>query len=144
MHELTATQDALNSALEAAAKAGAHHIDAISLVIGTLSDITEDSVQFYFEMLSRGTVAEGAELRFRHEPALAACLECGSQFEVGDPHSDLLAVSCPACDAPQARLQIEGGNRFYVESIEVQDETNKKLLKEEITNERSKGKAGEA
>jgi hydrogenase nickel incorporation protein HypA/HybF len=125
MHELTATQDVLNSALEAAAKAGAHHIEAISLVIGGLSDMTEDSVQFYFDMLSQGTVAEGAELHFRHEPAVAVCLECSSRFEVSAPLSDLLAVSCPVCEAPQARLQIEGGNRFYLESIEVQDEMNK-------------------
>jgi len=117
MHELPVTQGILSVSLEAAEKAGARRITAIDLVIGAMSGIVDDSVQFYFDILSRNTPAEGAVLRFRREPATAVCWDCDQRFEVVPP----LDGVCPACGG--ARLQISGGREFYVESIEVDDES---------------------
>lgn len=65
MHELHATEAIVRLAVETAQQSGAGRVTAIDLTLGELSDITEDSVQFYFDALSRGTTAEGAALRFR-------------------------------------------------------------------------------
>jgi hydrogenase nickel incorporation protein HypA/HybF len=116
MHELSVTQSILSLALETAQGHGSDRITAIDLVIGELSSIVDDSVQFYFDLLSRGTPAEGARLQFRREPATATCLDCGRQFSVSAP----LSHFCPACGG--IRLQVTGGREFYVESIEVDDE----------------------
>jgi hydrogenase nickel incorporation protein HypA/HybF len=116
MHELSVTQSILSLALEAAQGHGSGRITAIDLVIGELSSIVDDSVQFYFDILSRGTLAEGARLQFRREPATATCRDCGRQFGVSAPLSPI----CPACGG--IRLQVTGGREFYVESIEVDDE----------------------
>ena len=116
MHELPVTESILEVAIEAAQNAAASRILSISLVIGDLSSIVDDSVQFYFDILSKGTLAEGAELLFRREPAQARCLACGHEFKVSPP----LVRYCPECN--QAQLQVTGGKEFYLESIEVEND----------------------
>ena len=116
MHELAVTQGIIDVAVQAAERNGGHGISAIDLVIGDLSSIVDDSIQFYFDILSQGTLAEGAVLRFRREPALAICFDCRHQFRAAAP----LEPACPNCGS--ARLQVSGGREFFVESIEVRDE----------------------
>jgi hydrogenase nickel incorporation protein HypA/HybF len=116
MHELSVTQGVLDVVLNAAAEAGAERIYAIHLVIGDLSSIVDESVQFYFDFLSRDTLAAGAALHFKREAAMQHCLACGAEHEASIP----LATACPACGSE--RLRISGGRSFYIESIEVNDD----------------------
>ncbi|MCS7260988.1 MAG: hydrogenase maturation nickel metallochaperone HypA [Anaerolineae bacterium] len=115
MHELAVTENILALALEAAQQANARRITAINLVIGDLSSFVDESVQFYFDLLSRGTIAEGAVLRFRREHAVAICRTCGHQFQVSPP---LLPI-CPNCG--DHYLEVKGGQGVAVDSIEVSD-----------------------
>ena len=116
MHELPVTEGILTLALDTARQAGAGRVVAVDLVIGDLSSIVDDSVQFYFDLLSQGTPAEGAALRIRRAPAELACWDCGARQVISAP----LPLACPSCGGP--RVQVVGGREFYVESIEVSDE----------------------
>ncbi len=116
MHELAVTQGILDVVLDVARQHGNRPITLIELVVGELSSIVDDSIQFYFDMMSQDTLAEGAKLQFRREPAIAVCWDCGHQFTAVAP----LVPLCPICGS--ARLRVSGGQEFYVESIEVQDE----------------------
>jgi len=115
MHELPATQGLLDVALDAARKAGAQRVQFIDLVVGDLTSMVDDSIQFYFDIISRNTPAEGAELRFRREPAEGRCGECGHVFPVKPP----VPRVCPECES--LVLHVEGGQDFYVDSIEVDE-----------------------
>jgi hydrogenase nickel incorporation protein HypA/HybF len=112
MHELGITENILQIALEHAEKAGAKRIRRIHLVLGELSSIVDESVQFYFDFFSKGTPAEGAQLVFQKLPARFRCQSCGQEF--GSQNGDW---TCPHCQAPG--LKIIAGREFYMESIEV-------------------------
>ena len=53
--------------LEAAERAEASRITRIDLVLGVFSGYVGDSIQFYFDIISQGTPAEGAAL---HIPSI--------------------------------------------------------------------------
>ena len=115
MHELSATQAALEVTLDAARKAGAPRVISIELVVGGLVGVVEESVRFYFDLLSQGTPAEGAALQFRHEPATAQCADCGHSEPVKPP----LPHTCKNCGSME--LKVSGGMEFFVAGIEVPD-----------------------
>jgi len=113
MHELGITQNLLDLALRHAEPAGAKKITALHLVIGELSSVVDDSVQFYWDFVSQGTIAQGATLHFERIPAAFECQDCGELF----PRND--GYVCPACGSGRVRVKL--GEEFYLKSIEVED-----------------------
>ena len=112
MHELGVTQSILKIALRHAEQAGAARITEVNLVIGELASIVDDSVQFYWDMISEGTIAHGAVLTFTRIPAALRCQECGHEFPLN--HHD---YACPSCGS--RKVIVVGGEEFYMESIDV-------------------------
>ncbi len=113
MHELSVTQNLLAVVLEHATRAGAQRVTRIDLRIGALTGIVDDSIQFYFDFTSRGTLAEGAQLAFTHVAARFRCRQCGVEFEPEE--RDWL---CPGCGATGG--DVVAGREFTVDSIEVE------------------------
>jgi hydrogenase nickel incorporation protein HypA/HybF len=114
MHEMAVTQSVLDIAVKHAQRAEASRITQINLVIGELSGVVDDSVQFYFDFLSRDTIAAGAKLVFERRPAVYRCRECATDF-----HPDGFDWSCPACG--ELVFEVVSGREFRIESIEVED-----------------------
>lgn len=115
IHELAVTEGILSVVLEHAERNGAQRVLSISIVVGELRDIVEDWVQRYFDYLSRGTAAEGANIRIERSPAMCRCEDCGNLFNVNIWDSG--RVLCPGCGGGKAVL--ESGREFYVKEIEV-------------------------
>jgi hydrogenase nickel incorporation protein HypA/HybF len=112
MHELSVTQNILEIALRHAEQAGAQRILSLNLAIGELTSIVDDSVQFYWDIIAKDTIAEGSALHFKRLPAELLCLDCNNRYS---PADDLF--TCPACQS--AHLQIVAGRDFFLESIDV-------------------------
>jgi hydrogenase nickel incorporation protein HypA/HybF len=119
MHELGVTQSILNVVLKYAQEAEASHVQRIHLVIGDLAGVVGESVQFYFDFISRGTLAEGAELVMQRDPARFRCPACGHEYEPEDTSSPSLLWACPTCG--ELRPEVIGGRMLQLESIEVDD-----------------------
>jgi hydrogenase nickel incorporation protein HypA/HybF len=112
MHELSITQRILEIVLNHAEKAGASQITDIYLVIGQLSTVVDDSVHFYWDIVSQDTIAVGANLHFRRIPTEFACLDCGLQYLPGTED-----FACPACKS--TKIKVIRGEEFYLDSIEI-------------------------
>jgi hydrogenase nickel incorporation protein HypA/HybF len=111
MHELMITESVLELALRYGCQAGATRITDLYLVVGELSSVVDDSVQFYWDFVSEGTMAEGARLHFRRIAAELACLDCDRRYS---PREDLI---CPGCGSTHVEIKL--GREFYLESIEI-------------------------
>jgi hydrogenase nickel incorporation protein HypA/HybF len=114
MHELSVTQSILGIALRHAEKAGARRILAINLVVGELTGFVDDSIQFYFDFLSKETLAQGAQLNIERIAPCARCRACGAEY--APPDSRLWA--CPECEALGG--EVVAGREFSVSSIEIE------------------------
>lgn len=113
MHEFSITESMLSLALEKAGEAKASRITRINLVVGELSGVVSECVQFYFDFLSKKTIASGAELAFEMKPTQVRCRKCDAVFTPSD-HD----WSCPECH--EAGIEIVSGRECYMESIEVE------------------------
>jgi hydrogenase nickel incorporation protein HypA/HybF len=113
MHELTVTENILEIALRHATSAQARRITNLYLVIGQLSSIVDDSVQFYWDIVAKDTLAEGAWLHFQRIPIELACLACNHRFS---PHKEDFA--CPECGSTSVKPL--AGEEFYLEAIDVE------------------------
>jgi hydrogenase nickel incorporation protein HypA/HybF len=110
MHELPVTQSILDIALR---HADGKRITDIHIVMGELSKLVDDSIQFYWDMIAKDTAAEGAKLHFRRVPAEFQCMVC---FEKYHPNSE--EFSCPYCGSVGAK--IVAGEEFFMEAIDVE------------------------
>lgn len=111
MHELPVVEDVIRVVGEQAKERGFHKVTRITLVIGELASVMDESVQMYFELLAEGTPCEGALLVFEHTSALFRCSACGLEF----PHEREFV--CPRCGA-DAVLVKGTGRDLYIRSIE--------------------------
>ncbi len=112
MHELYATQAILDKALEKATDQKATRITDVYLVVGEMSTYSQESVQFYWEQIGKGTMAADASLHFRHVPAEVQCMACFTRY-----HPQEGAIICPNCGSNGAKIL--QGEEFYMEALDV-------------------------
>ena len=112
MHEMSVTESMVGVVLRHAEQNHATRVTRINMVLGDFSSVMPESVQFYFDIISKDTVAEGAELNFRRTKLLARCEGCGDEFEVVE-----YDFTCPGGQG--SKTEIISGREFQVESIEI-------------------------
>jgi hydrogenase nickel incorporation protein HypA/HybF len=112
MHELAVTESILNIATTHAQQANASHVTDINIILGRLSSIVDDSVQFYWDIISQETICSGSKLHFERIPAKLACLDCGHTYTL---EGEL--TFCPECQSD--RVTVISGDEFRLDSIEI-------------------------
>jgi hydrogenase nickel incorporation protein HypA/HybF len=113
MHELAVTQSILEIAVRHAEGQNAKRITDLFIVMGEWSSTVDDSIQFYWDMISDGSIAMGAKLHFKRIPVEIICISCGTTYK---PNSRELL--CPSCGS--TRIKVKTGEEFYLEAIEVE------------------------
>ena len=112
MHELPITEQIIKIAEEHGRKARALKIERIKLVVGERSGYVSESIQMYFDIISKGTLCESAVLEIESVRPKLRCPECGTFFERLP-----LRFDCPECGKNGEPTEI--GREFYIDSIEI-------------------------
>ena len=113
MHELTITEQIADIAIRHGEENAAEKITDLYLVIGELSTVIDDSVQFYWDMITEDTICAGAKLHFQRIPALFRCLECGEEYQLVDGE----LTPCSHCQS--SKMEILQGKQFHLDSINI-------------------------
>lgn len=118
MHELSIANSLVEIAIEHATAAGADRIQAINLEIGALSCVHQSALQFSFELVTKGTVLEGAQLNITSVPVVIYCQVCDRQVEL----PGIQQFRCPQCNTASA--DIRQGKELEMTSIEIVEREN--------------------
>ena len=113
MHELAVTQSLLELALKHAQNASASRINNLNIIIGDMASIIDDSVQFYWDLISKDTIAEGAKLHFNRVKTVLLCKDC--QEEYSPPPGELACTKCAGLN-----IAILSGKEFSLDSIDIE------------------------
>lgn len=82
MHEMAIAEGILDITLNTAKANKATKIGCISLLLGEMSGVETEALNFCFESLSKGTLAEGAPLKLNRVPLMGKCNKCGSEEHI--------------------------------------------------------------
>ena len=113
MHELAITESLLETATKYAVNNNAKKVICLNLLIGDLSGIVDDSVQFYWDILSEETICNAAKLNIEKKPAKFVCQSCQTEFVM-----DGMLSPCPNCQSID--IKVISGDEFMLQSIEIE------------------------
>jgi hydrogenase nickel incorporation protein HypA/HybF len=112
VHELSIATAVLETSLR---HAGGRRVTRVAVRTGAMRQVVGSSLEFYFEIVARDTVCEGAELTLIDVPTELRCRDCGTAWSPEIP-----AFRCPACSG--ADVVFTAGEELEVEYIEVEQE----------------------
>ena len=111
MHELAVSSAIVDTAVR---HAGGRRVTAVQVRLGRLRQVVPGSLAFYFELVSRETVCEGARLDQEVVPAVLRCDACAREWEIDVPF-----FRCDRCGS--ADVAVAAGEELEVASIEVEE-----------------------
>lgn len=113
MHEMSLTESVVEILCEEGRKQGFSRVKKVWLDIGVLSGVEARSMEFCFDVVTRGTLAEGAILEIIATPGEGYCLDCEKTVPLTEKFGD-----CPECGG--RKVQMTGGDELKVKQMEVE------------------------
>ena len=108
MHELSITQSVVDAACE---RAGGRPVRSIRVQVGALTAVVPEAMRFCFDLVTEGTVAQGARLEVELRAAAGHCRTCDGDFALPDA---ILLCPCGSAD-----VAVTAGRELRILSMEV-------------------------
>ena len=96
---------------------GEVRIAKVNLKVGKLAAVVPESLRFCFNVATKDTPLDGAELSIEELPVLARCNECDAEWTIRKA-----VFKCETCNS--GSLEILSGRELDIESIEIAEEDN--------------------
>lgn len=123
MHEMSLAESLLDLAVS---YAEGQPITMLKVRLGPLSGVVSDSLDFCFDMLSKGTLAEGARIAYERVPLDVVCRQCGATVPTEAwqdlaPYDVLSNAMAQGCACGSHDMEMRGGFDFRLLEIEVRE-----------------------
>lgn len=116
MHEITLCQRALELIEQQAATHGARRVTGVWLKIGAFSCVESSALRFCFDLVCRGTLAEGCTLHLDEQQAECWCGYCQQYVTLLSQR----VRRCPLCNSDT--LQIVADDGLQIQRLEIEQE----------------------
>jgi len=110
VHELSIASAILQLALE---QAGTRRVARVGVVVGHLRQVVPQALRFSFELVSRETPAEAAELEIVEAPAIGRCDTCGAESRLVE-----FPLHCAACGG--LNVSVVSGEELLVDWLDLE------------------------
>jgi len=87
----------------------------VNLKVGRLAAVVPQSLRFCYDIVAKGTPAEGSRLNILEVAVEARCNGCQHQWEIDEP-----VFVCPQCRGTS--IEMLSGRELDIESIELEEE----------------------
>lgn len=105
MHTSAVIESILNIALETAEEYDADRITEINIEIGKLNWLKRDKLKYIFDILSKDTLAENAELIIHEIDAEIRCANCDYVGPVNKINAEISPMAfCPKCGSHRVKI----------------------------------------
>ena len=111
MHEMALCEGIRNVIEDQVRRHELTRISRVRLEIGRFAGVEKEALSFAFDVVMRGSPAEGAELVMLDLPGRALCYDCGHEVEIDDR-----LAPCPDCGG--GRLMPNGGDEMRIKDLE--------------------------
>jgi len=124
LHEFSAACSIVDTALQAAKSNRASKVSVVNVEVGEFTFLVPEQLIFNFEIASRNSILEGAELRIKTVRGRLLCSDCGFEGEskidpdIPDQIAVFAPMKCPRCRSSSTK--ITGGKDFVITSIEAE------------------------
>lgn len=112
MHEMSVAEGIRQMVLAEAQRHGFTAVRRLRLEIGRFAGVEKTALAFCFDVVMRGSPAEGAELEMIDLPGVAMCYDCMREVEIADRLDP-----CPICGG--GRLVPVAGDEMRIKDMEV-------------------------
>lgn len=112
MHEMSLAEGVLQLIEDASRQQSFARVSTVWLEIGQLAGVEVEAMRFCFDAVTRGSVAEGAQLEIVTTPGSGWCMQCSATVALSEVFG-----ACPQCGTHQ--VQVTGGTEMRVKELEV-------------------------
>jgi hydrogenase nickel incorporation protein HypA/HybF len=112
MHEMSLAEGILQLIEDSSRQQSFARVSTVWLEIGQLAGVEVESMKFCFDVVMRGSVAEGAQLEIISTPGSGWCMQCSATVALSEVFG-----ACPLCGTHQ--VQVTGGTEMRVKELEV-------------------------
>ena len=113
VHEMSLLEGMLEVIEEKAREGGYQLVHGVVLEVGRLASVEVEALRFAFEVVTKGTLAEGANLEVEEPPGLAWCGECDCEVPIQSRFDP-----CPHCN--EGPLRITEGTAIRLKALDVE------------------------